>query len=226
MQTIYLDRKEIITKIIDGNSSNGEYVLAVAPDGSEARVCWANRGRPWNEWPADWLTTPLPSIHPEGSGREGDDALDMLTACLSPEAMAEAQRRHDDDEERWVVLAEELVPDDWAEGKASYAGDLADEWLWALNGAPARLDVQWGGHATEEGWEPNEAPAEFEWEHKRAIPLPDAATYAGVAYATMAEAVREGRVQARRVGRARGIWLTTRAAVDQAIDEGKLRPRK
>jgi len=59
------------------------------------------------------------------------------------------------------------------------------------------------------------------------IPLPDAATYAGVAYATMAEAVREGRVSARRVGGGkRGTYLTTRAAVDQAIAEGKLRPRK
>ena len=59
------------------------------------------------------------------------------------------------------------------------------------------------------------------------LPLPDAATYAGVAYATMAEAVREGRVSARRVGGGkRGTYLTTRAAVDQAIAERKLRPRK
>ena len=181
MNTIYLDRAEIEEKIIDGDNAYGRYVLAVAPDGSDAKIYWANNSRPWDDWPDGWLYTPLPSIYPEGSGRDTEDALDILSAMLSPEEMAEAQRRHDEDEATWVELVEELLPEAWEEGKREYARELAHEWLWGLNGAPTSLDVQWGGHETAEGWEPNEAPAQFEW----AVDLGQAAmTPAEVAAAT------------------------------------------
>jgi hypothetical protein len=52
---------------------------------------------------------------------------------------------------------------------------------------------------------------------------PLAAQYAGVARATMAQALREGRVEARRSGAA---WLVTRSAIDAAIAAGMLRPKK
>jgi hypothetical protein len=44
-----------------------------------------------------------------------------------------------------------------------------------------------------------------------------------LAYATLAQAVREGRLEARKSD---GIWLTTKQAIEKAIEEGKLRPRK
>lgn len=223
MNTIYLDRNEIIQKIIDGDNHSGHYVLAVAPDGSEARVYWAEDNRPWDDWPDGWLTTPIPAAHPAGSGRDTEDAQHELYAALSREAFAEAERRHDEDEATWVELAEELLGEQWTELVAGYAADLADEWLWALSGVPSGADVQWGGHATEDGCEPNEAPAEFAWLQRQPITLAEAADLYPIAYSTLAEAAREGRLQARQSG---ATWLTTRADVDRAIAEGTLRPRK
>lgn len=223
--TIYLDRAEIIRKIIEGDSHSGHYVLAVAPDGSEARIYWAEDNRPWDDWPADWLTTPIPAAHPTGSGRDTENAQDALQDALDAEAFAEAQRRHDEDEATWVELAEELLGEQWTDLIAGYAADLADEWLWALNGAPSDVGGpgMWGERWTEEGCEPNEQPAAFAWLHKQPITLAEAAALYPIAYSTLAEAAREGRLQARQSG---ATWLTTREAVDRAIAEGKLRPRK
>lgn len=225
MNTIYLDHDEVVEKIIDGDNTYGRYVLAVAPDGSDAKIYWANNSRPWDDWPDGWLYTPLPSVFPEGSGSDTEDALDTLSAMLSPEEMAEAQRRHDEDEATWVELVEELLPEAWEEGKREYARELADEWLWALNEAPSDVGAtgMWGARWTEEGCEPNEAPAEFAWLERQQITLAEAAALYPVAYSTLAEAAREGRLQARQSG---ATWLTTREAVARAIAEGKLRPRK
>ncbi len=57
----------------------------------------------------------------------------------------------------------------------------------------------------------------------QAITLSEAAQLYPLAYSTLAEAVREGRLESRRSGR---VWLTTRAAIERAIAEGKLRPRQ
>ena len=56
----------------------------------------------------------------------------------------------------------------------------------------------------------------------KAITLPEAARLYPLAYATLAQAVREGRLEAWRSG---VTWLTTRAAIERDIAEGKLRPR-
>lgn len=54
------------------------------------------------------------------------------------------------------------------------------------------------------------------------IGLREAARYCGLAYSTLAQAAREGRLEARQTG---ATWLTSRAAIDEAIENGKLRPR-
>lgn len=55
------------------------------------------------------------------------------------------------------------------------------------------------------------------------ITLAEAADLFPLAYSTLAEAAREGRIKARKSG---DVWLTTREAIEEAIREGKLRPRK
>jgi len=55
------------------------------------------------------------------------------------------------------------------------------------------------------------------------VTLPEVADLYPLAYSTLAQAVREGRLQARQAGK---IWITTRAAVEEAIAEGRLRPRR
>jgi hypothetical protein len=55
------------------------------------------------------------------------------------------------------------------------------------------------------------------------IPLDEAGQLYGLAYSTMAEAARKGRLQFEWV---EGQRCTTRAAVEAAIAAGRLRPRK
>lgn len=63
---------------------------------------------------------------------------------------------------------------------------------------------------------------EFHWE----LSLSEAAERIGMAYSTLAQAAREGRLEARRVGRGKGVWLTTLAAAREAVAKGRLRPRR
>jgi len=55
------------------------------------------------------------------------------------------------------------------------------------------------------------------------ISLTEAAAIVPLAYSTLAQAAREGRIMVRRSG---ATWLTTRFAIQAAIDSGKLRPRE
>jgi len=59
-------------------------------------------------------------------------------------------------------------------------------------------------------------------EMREAITLEEAAQRYQMAYSTLAQAVRENRLEARRSGR---TWLTSRQAVEVALAAGKLRPR-
>lgn len=54
------------------------------------------------------------------------------------------------------------------------------------------------------------------------ITLSEAADLYPLAYATLAQAAREGRIQARQSGR---TWITTRSDIERAIEQGTLRPR-
>ena len=52
--------------------------------------------------------------------------------------------------------------------------------------------------------------------------LREAAHRYGLAYSTVAQAVREKRLAARKSA---GVWLTTERAMEDAIDQRRLRPR-
>jgi excisionase family DNA binding protein len=52
--------------------------------------------------------------------------------------------------------------------------------------------------------------------------ITEAAEYIGLAYSTLAQAAREGRIDAWRSG---GTWLTTVEALEEAIEAGRIRPR-
>lgn len=56
-----------------------------------------------------------------------------------------------------------------------------------------------------------------------AITLQEAAKEFGLAYRTFQGAAKDGRLSAWQSG---STWLTTRKAIQSAIDDGKLRPRK
>jgi excisionase family DNA binding protein len=53
--------------------------------------------------------------------------------------------------------------------------------------------------------------------------ITEAAEYVGLAYSTLAQAAREGRVDAWRSG---ATWLTTVEALEEALEAGRIRPRR
>ena len=71
-------------------------------------------------------------------------------------------------------------------------------------------------------WCDGESAADIRWEYDDPITLSEAAKLYPLAYATLAQAAREGRLETRRSGK---IWLTTRTAIERAIEKGNLRPR-
>jgi len=62
----------------------------------------------------------------------------------------------------------------------------------------------------------------FLHEFQRHFTISEAAEEYSLAYSTLAQAAREGRIKAQQHGK---IWLTTRAAIEEAIEAGRLRPR-
>lgn len=71
-------------------------------------------------------------------------------------------------------------------------------------------------------WYDGESTADIRWEYDDPITLSEIANLYPLAYATLAQAAREGRFETRRSGK---IWLATRTAIEQAIEKGNLRPR-
>lgn len=138
---VTLDRKQIIAKIMHGDNCEGEYVLAVSPDGENHRIAFESRTALWNSYPDSWLAATIPAMDPDGSGRGLDDAKDFLKIILSDDEFEIAQARNDDGyDKNWLDLAEELKPEDWAENRKISAEWIADEFLRALNGQDNDLD--------------------------------------------------------------------------------------
>ena len=59
-------------------------------------------------------------------------------------------------------------------------------------------------------------------ELKDCLTLREAAKLYPLAYSTLAQAAKEGRLKARKSD---GTWLTTRQEIEKAIERGSLRPR-
>jgi len=71
-------------------------------------------------------------------------------------------------------------------------------------------------------WYDGESAKDIKWEYDDPLTLSEAAAIYPLAYATLAQAAREGRFEAEQHG---SVWLTTRSAIEKAIEQGKLRPR-
>ena len=104
------------------------------------------------------------------------------------------------------------------------AGASRPEIIWEREGDRRILAV-----ATDEitpvigTWYGGESAADIRWEYDDPLTLSEAATIYPLAYATLAQAAREGRFEAEQHGK---IWLTTRSAIERAIEAGRLRPRQ
>jgi hypothetical protein len=72
-------------------------------------------------------------------------------------------------------------------------------------------------------WHDGESAADIVWEYDDPLTLSEATAIYPLAYATLAQAARESRIEAEQHGK---IWLTTRTAIEEAIEAGRLKPRQ
>ena len=164
MNTIALDKEEVVKAIKLGDNAQGGRYLAVSPDGNCYKILWADTNRPWNPWPTDWMAIGIPALFPEGSGAEGDLAHELLRDQWDGWTY---ERQLDAGEDIGVVeYAERTYPTEWAEYIQTSAEWLAKAFLAACNGDGADLRElsPWGYTTTEEGRNIDiDPPAQFEW---------------------------------------------------------------
>jgi hypothetical protein len=164
MDTIKLNRNEITEKIEAGATYSGCYVLAVDPDTGYCRVHWMETNRQWDPWPAGARTILIPSLWPDGSGREHEQAVERLRDLH--DTAYQVARDAEEDFDAIAYMASEYA-DDWAACKSEQIHYLVDEFMAACNGDqqddPSNPSG-WNWTFDEDG-EPLDttAPAHFVW---------------------------------------------------------------
>ena len=153
--TIKLNQVEVKKAIGLGNG-DGQYFLAVAPDGT-TRLHWYSPagGRP-APWPEASAIIGLPSLFPDGEGAEWE----MAEECLKDyDILSEGEA---------ICECERLIPKEWKEYQENILDWLAEAFLDACNGDGTDLNrpAPWG-YEHEYGESTGVAktlPFEFEWE--------------------------------------------------------------
>jgi transcriptional regulator with XRE-family HTH domain len=153
MRTVKLDMDTIKSAIVQGDNCSGAWYLAVSPDGNTA-IKWAENTRQWNPWGEDDQVFPIPPLDPDGSGRESEDARDMIGSIAS-ERPDELKAMGYTGEMSWYgengieeflknfkeeqglsrpEIAEQYFPDDWKVNREEAVNWLLNDFLGALNG--------------------------------------------------------------------------------------------
>jgi len=162
MKTVKLNKEEIQDAMWDG--CDGFHILAVASDGREASIHWAETNRQWDNWPDDWLTIKIPCLDPDGSGQGNEDAQELLQDIgLINQAKTLMEEVGDIG---WIGAIERLAPADWEANREMERDWLADAFLNACNGEGDDLNdpSPWGFAGGP--YDPPEdiaPPALFEW---------------------------------------------------------------
>ena len=165
MGVVKLNRDEIVQKIIMGDTCEGNWALAVAPDGSGHKIVWSQNNRQWDPYPDGWLEIGIPALDPDGSGQAGEDAID----CLRDAKMLTQARVLMEKEDIGPVDAVlRLAAEYWEVNRYEATDWLAEAFLWACNGDGHDLDTPdpWGVRYNDDNSdiESIEPPAKFEWD--------------------------------------------------------------
>ena len=161
--TIKLNQVEVKKAIGLGNG-DGQYFLAVAPDGT-TRLHWyyPPAGRP-APWPKDSTIIGLPSLFPDGEGAEWE----MAEECLKDyDILSEGEAICEAEGIGMAEVCERLIPKEWGEYRGDILDWLAEAFLDACNGGTdLNRPAPWG-YEHEYGESTGVAkslPFEFEWE--------------------------------------------------------------
>jgi transcriptional regulator with XRE-family HTH domain len=153
MRTVMLDKAGIKSAIVQGDNYSGAWYLVVSPDGTPA-VKWEENTRQWNPWGEDDQVFPIPPLDPDGSGRESEDAWDMLgsiaterpdelhamgfkgeMAWYGENGIEEFLKNFKDEQNMGIAeICEQSFPYDWKVNREEAVDFLLNEFLDALNG--------------------------------------------------------------------------------------------
>jgi hypothetical protein len=157
MDTIKLNKQEIMDAIKVGNSAYGSRHLVIGPDGN-SKITWADSNRQWDPWSDDSFVAEIPALFPEGNGEDTDAARELL---------ADMSDSWNDESESAISYVERIYPEEWAARIANASEWMSNEFLSAINGRPNDLGISapWGYSYTETGDEVVAIPPfNFEWE--------------------------------------------------------------
>ena len=144
MTTVAISKAAVTTAIQQGDNYSGKWVLVV--ERGEATVKWDEANQSFNQWSDDAQVFAIPALDPDGSGREGEDARDMLKSICDdrPAELAAMgytggdtwefiQEVHENKDVSWAELCEKFFADDWHTNREEGIAFLADEFLADLN---------------------------------------------------------------------------------------------
>ena len=140
--------KEAIRRaILHGDRCTGQYDLIVSSDG-DAEVVWVEENRFWDPWQEGDDLFAVPSLVPDGSGRECEDAYSMLSSIITNrgaelatmgfiggDGLAYVQEFATTHDLSVVEVVEQYFTDDWQVNRQEAVDWLLSEFLEALNGS-------------------------------------------------------------------------------------------
>ena len=134
-KTVVLSKEEVVSYMWDG--AYGRHYLIVSPSG-ETRIAWADDNRAYDPWSPDDYLAIIPTLDPDGSGQESEDARDFLKMHMSADEFEEEEF-----EEGYIEYAEKRFPEEWKFDREEAANWLFDAFIGALNGWTDEIGDVW-----------------------------------------------------------------------------------
>ncbi len=132
MDEVKIDKAEIKQLIETGDNCDGTHILIVFENG-ETKTGWlSTTGEYYPECDINFIAN-IPALDPDGSGKESEDAWDLIELSDIQETKEQIETVLDEEDISVVEWLETHYPEEWKEDREMGKEWLAEEWLKALN---------------------------------------------------------------------------------------------